>query len=124
VSSPLELVGAINAAWTKGRAAEALPELFAEQAVIVGPDLSRLGEGRDACVDSYVQFAAATVLVEFEEFDHHVDDFGEAAVVDYAYRVVYVSDGDEVTEYGRDVILAVRDGDAWRAAWRMARPDL
>jgi uncharacterized protein (TIGR02246 family) len=124
VSSPLALVREINAAWTEGRAAEALPDLFAEQAVIVGPDMSRLGEGRDACVESYVAFAAATELVEFEEFDHRVDDFGDAAVVDYAYRVVYVSDGEEVTEYGRDVILALRDGERWCMAWRMARPDL
>jgi hypothetical protein len=120
----LELVREINAAWTEGRAAEALPPLFAEQAVIVGPDLSRLAAGREACVKSYVEFAGGIDLAEFEEFDHRVDDFGAAAVVDYAYRVVYMRDGEELTDFGRDVILAVRDGDGWHAAWRMARPDL
>jgi hypothetical protein len=122
--SPLELVRAINEAWVKGRAAEALPELFIEEAVIVGPDLSRLAGGREACVESYVRFAEATELREFDEFDHRVDAFGPAAVVDYAYRAVHERDGEVLTDYGRDVILAVETDSGWRAAWRMARPDL
>jgi hypothetical protein len=65
-----------------------------------------------------------TELVEFEEFDHRVDSFGPAAVVDYAYKAVYRRDGEELTDYGRDVILAVETDSGWRAAWRMARPDL
>jgi hypothetical protein len=120
----MELVRAINAAWIEGRAADDLPDLFTEDAAIVGPDLSRLADGRDACVQSYILFAKATALKEFEAFDHRVDTFGPAAVVDYAYRAVYERDGEEVTDYGRDVILAVRTDDGWRAAWRMARPDL
>jgi hypothetical protein len=123
-ATPLELVQAINEAWIEGRAAEALPELFVEQAVIVGPDLSRLAEGRDACVESYVQFSEQTELVGFDEFDHRVDSFGPVAVVDYAYRAVYVRDGEELTDYGRDVIMAVDTGSGWHAAWRMARPDV
>ncbi len=122
--SPLELVEAINEAWTEGRAAEALPGMFTEEAVIVGPDLSRLAEGRDACVESYVQFAAGIALIEFAEFDHRVDSFGAAAMVDYAYRAVYEREGEELTDYGRDVIMAVDTGSGWQAAWRMARPDL
>ena len=122
--SPLELVEAINEAWMEGRAAEALPGMFAEQAVIVGPDLSRLAEGRAACVESYVQFAAGISLIEFVEFDHRVDSFGAAAIVDYAYRAVYEREGEELTDYGRDVIMAVDTGSGWQAAWRMARPDL
>ena len=122
--SPLVLVNAINEAWTQGRAAETLPSMFTEGAVIVGPDLSRLAEGRGACVDSYVRFAAQTKLLEFAEFDHRVDSFGGAAVVDYAYRAVYERDGEELTDYGRDVILAVDTGSGWQVAWRMARPDL
>ena len=121
---PLELVQAINEAWREGRAAEALPELFAEEAVIVGPDLSRLAEGRTACVETYVKFAGDVDLVEFDEFDHRVDAFGPTAVVDYAYRAVYRRDGEELTDFGRDVILAVETEHGWRAAWRMARPDL
>jgi hypothetical protein len=124
VNSPLELVRAINAAWVEGRAAEALPQLFGEEAVIVGPDLSRLAEGRDACVESYVQFAGEIDLTEFEEFDHRLDDFGAAAVIDYGYRAVYLREGEELTDYGRDVIVAVRSEDGWQATWRMARPDL
>jgi hypothetical protein len=123
-NSPLELVNAINEAWTEGRAAAALPDMFTEGAVIVGPDLSRLAEGRDACVASYVQFAAQIELLEFAEFDHRVDSFGGVAVVDYAYRAVYERHGAELTDYGRDVILAVETDSGWQVAWRMARPDL
>lgn len=122
--SPLEQVEAINQAWIEGRAAEDLPGLFTEEAVIVGPDLRRLAEGRAACVESYVQFAGETTLHEFQEFDHRVDDFGSVAVVDYAYRAVYEREGEQVTDYGRDVVLAVDTGSGWLAAWRMARPDL
>ena len=123
-SSPLELVSAINEAWLEGRAAKALPELFTAEAVIVGPDLSRLAVGRDACVESYVQFARDTEIVEFDSFDYRVDSFGPAAVVDYAYKAVYRRDGEELTDYGRDVVMAVETESGWRVAWRMARPDL
>jgi uncharacterized protein (TIGR02246 family) len=123
-ATPLELSRAINEAWVDGRAAETLPGLFTEDAVIVGPGLERLAEGRDACVETYVAFVETTELVEFEEFDHRVDSFGPAAVVDYAYKAVYRRDGEERTDYGRDVILAVETDSGWRAAWRMARPDL
>ena len=123
-ATPVELVVAINQAWTQGRAAAALPELFTAGAVIVGPDLSRRAEGRDACVASYVAFAKQTALLEFDEFDHRVDEFDTAAIVDYAYRAVYRRDGKELTDYGRDVILAVRTEAGWLASWRMARPDL
>lgn len=121
---PLDVVRAINAAWAGGHAREELPELFTDEAVIVGPDLARLATGRDECVQSYVEFEAAIELVEFEEFDHRIDRFGPAAVVDYAYRAVYRRDGEELTDYGRDVILVVETVSGWRAAWRMARPDL
>ena len=122
--APLELVRSINEAWVQGRARETLPEMFIEEAVIVGPDLTRLAVGREECVRSYVEFASAMDLIEFEEFDHRVDSFGSAAVVDYAYRAVYRRDGEERTDYGRDVILVVGTVAGWRVAWRMARPDL
>ena len=122
--SPLELVRAINAAWSEGRAADALPGLFADDAVIVGPDHRRLAEGREACVASYVAFADETDLIEFDEFDHRVDSFGAAAVVDYAYRAVYRREGQELTDFGRDLIVAVETDSGWQVAWRMARPDL
>jgi hypothetical protein len=120
----LDLVRSINEAWAQGRAREALPEMFIEEAVIVGPDLTRLAVGREECVQSYVEFASTVDLIEFDEFDHRVDSFGNAAVVDYAYRAVYRRDGEELTDYGRDVILAVDTAAGWRVAWRMARPDL
>jgi hypothetical protein len=123
-ATPLDLARAINEAWCQGRAAEALPELFTEEAVIVGPDLSRLAEDRDACVASYVEFANEIDVIEFDEFDHRVDAYGPAAVVDYAYRAVYRRDGEELTDYGRDVIVAVETPSGWQVAWRMARPDL
>jgi len=122
--SPEELVRAINEAWIEGRAAKALPELFLPDAVIVGPDMTRLAEGRAACVKSYVEFAAGLDMVDFEEFDHRVDSFGPAAVVDYAYRARYRRDGEELTDFGRDVVMAVATEAGWRVAWRMARPDL
>jgi hypothetical protein len=120
----LEVARAINAAWVRGRARQELPELFTDEAVIVGPDLARLAVGRDACVQSYVEFEAGIDLVDFEEFDHRIDRFGSVAVVDYAYRAVYRRDGEELTDFGRDVILVVQTLSGWRAAWRMARPDL
>jgi hypothetical protein len=123
-ASPVELVQGINAAWREGRAGEALPEMFAEDAVIVGPDLTPLAAGRDACVQSYVDFARDIDLIEFDEFDHRVVAFGPAAAVDYAYRAVYRREDEELTDFGRDVILVVETEDGWRAAWRMARPDL
>ena len=124
IDDPLEVVRAINAAWAGGHAREELPELFADEAVIVGPDLAPLSIGREQCVQSYVEFAESIDLVDFEEFDPRVYRFGSAVVVDYAYRAVYRREGEELTDYGRDVVMVVETLSGWRAAWRMARPDL
>jgi Domain of unknown function (DUF4440) len=118
---PSEVLTAVNRAWRAGRIEE-LRSLFHPDAVIVGPDLTPVGRGRDACVESYAEFLAAATVHEFDETQVRVDDYGHAAAVSYDYRIRYAMKGMTYDERGREVILLVRQGEAWQVAWRLVLP--
>lgn len=118
---PAEVLTAVNRAWRAGRIEE-LRSLFHPDAVIVGPDLEPAGRGRDACVESYAEFLAAATVHEFDETRVRVDDYGHAAAVSYDYRIRYAMNGRTYDERGREVVLLVRQGEAWQVAWRLVLP--
>jgi uncharacterized protein (TIGR02246 family) len=110
------LVARINEAWRGGRAEAAAP-LFAEDVVMLGPGGERL-VGRAAMVRSYVDFAAAATVDEYEESEHAVDVFGDTAVVSYAWRMAWRAGGEAYRERGRDVFVLAHGADGWQAVWR------
>jgi hypothetical protein len=120
-SSPAEVVTAINRAWVSGRLGDLEP-LLHPRAIIVGADLSRLAEGRDACIASYRDFLSAATVHEFQERDVRVEEYEGAAVVSYGYRIRYESGGERHQEEGREVLLLVRSVDGWQGAWRQVLP--
>jgi uncharacterized protein DUF4440 len=118
---PSEVLTAVNRAWRGGRLEELRP-FFHPDVVIVGPDLTPVGRGRDACVSSYAQFLAAATVHEFEETEVRLDEYDHAAVVSYGYRIRYDLDDVGYDERGREVILLVRRGETWQVAWRLVLP--
>jgi ketosteroid isomerase-like protein len=118
---PSEVLTAVNRAWCAGRIEE-LRSFFHPDAVIVGPDLTPVGRGRDACVESYAEFLAAATVHEFDETQVRVDDYGNAAVVSYDYRIRYELKDMTYDERGREVILLVRQDETWQVAWRLVLP--
>jgi uncharacterized protein (TIGR02246 family) len=118
---PSEALTAINRAWRAGRLDE-LRSFFHPDAVIVRPDLTPVGSGRDACVESYAEFLAAATVHEFDETQVRVDEYDRAAVVSYEYRIRYDSNGVAYDERGREVIVLVRQDETWQVAWRLVLP--
>jgi hypothetical protein len=115
--SPAELLRALNDAWAAGRLLDLEP-LLHPRSVIVGPDLTRLSDGRDACIASYRDFLAAATVRAFEERDVRAEEYNGAAILSYTYRIVYESDGEQHDDEGREVLVLVRGETGWQVAWR------
>jgi ketosteroid isomerase-like protein len=112
------LVRESNRAWMSGSTHE-LSELFDEHAVIIAPALRGRVEGREAIVASYTSYNMHAKTHSFEEMEHHVDVFGDTAVITYRFQVRYelIADGVQHDETGQEV-LVMRKTDRWRVLWR------
>ena len=117
----VELLGQINDAWTLGKL-ERLHELFHEAIVIVGPDGTVMGEGREVCVQSYADFVARATVHGFRWDEPVVHVWANAATCYSRYEIDYEVEGVRKKESGGDFFLFVRVGDEWRVAQRMVLP--
>jgi ketosteroid isomerase-like protein len=113
-----ETVRRINAAWLEGHF-ERLDELFHDRVVIVGPDGTRYGEGKEAVVESYRDFGRRATVSEFRESDGKVDVYDTVAVVSYRFDIDYTIDGQSSREAGREVMVLEKHDGRWLAVWRM-----
>ncbi len=111
------VVAQINSAW-RNRDFDALPECFADDAVMVGPDYAELGRGRAFFVDSYRDFAVGADVLDYEESEPLVDVFGDVAICAYRWTITYRRDGGPQTEHGSDQFVLTRTNSRWRVVWR------
>ncbi|HEX6597200.1 MAG TPA: nuclear transport factor 2 family protein, partial [Acidimicrobiales bacterium] len=79
---PWQAVQSINRAWRTGDA-RGIAELFHPDAVIVHPGFEGRSEGRDECVQSYVEFAGQATVRSLDEYGTAVDVVADTAVVTY-----------------------------------------
>jgi uncharacterized protein (TIGR02246 family) len=111
------LLRQINDAWRQGRPEE-LVEYFHPQIVLVHPGFSGRGEGRVACVQSYVDFLAAARVHEYTESDHQIDVWGDTAVATYRFVMAWEMGGQSYREAGHDLFVFSREDGRWLAVWR------
>jgi ketosteroid isomerase-like protein len=111
----------INKAWSKGNPDD-LNEYFHEDLVILSPELQRMGEGKEACVQSYKDFMAQAVVHEYRERDYAIDVWGNTAVATYAFEIAYEMNGQTFQESGHDMFVFSRDEEKWLVVWRMVIP--
>jgi uncharacterized protein (TIGR02246 family) len=116
--SAWETVRRINAAWLDGHR-EGLDELFHDRVVIVGPDGTRYGEGKEAVVESYRDFGRRATVSDFRESDGRVDVYDAVAVVSYRFDIEYTIEGQTSREAGREVMVLEKHDGRWLAVWRM-----
>jgi hypothetical protein len=109
---------AINQAWRERRF-DALGELFHENIVMKGPGLKELARGREACVQSYVQFMAQTNVVEYAESNHAINIWEDVAAVTYDWTMTYEQKGETKTESGQDMFVFRLDRSKWLAVFRL-----
>ncbi len=111
------VVRELNRAWVEGRP-EDLEEWFHEDMVIVAPDLRTRLDGREACVQSYVEFLDRGSVRGFEEIEPRVDVYGDTAVVTYRFDVTYEMGGETIRDRGGDVFVFQATPGGWKAVWR------
>jgi len=109
---------AINQAWREGRF-DALAELLDEHIVMKGPGLKELVRGRQAAIQSYVQFMAQSNVVEYAESNHAIDVWGTIAAATYDWAMTYEQKGRTKTEKGQDMFVFRRSGLGWVAVLRV-----
>lgn len=114
-------IGRINRAWRTGRVEE-LMDAFHEDVVVVQPGFGTWVTGREACVGSYAEFAAAARVHAYDETEHAVDVWGDTAVATYRFRIEYEIDGKTYLETGHDLLVFVRASDGWQVVWRTLAP--
>jgi hypothetical protein len=109
---------AINQAWRERRF-EALTELLDEHIVMKGPGLKELVRGRQAFIQSYVQFMAQSNVIAYAESNHAIDIWGGVAAATYDWMMTYEQKGQTKTEKGQDMFVFSRRGSGWAAVLRV-----
>lgn len=117
----VNVLRAINAAWTKGNTGE-LNKYFHEDMVIAQPGFGIHGEGRAACVNSYMEFADMASIQELKESQHVVLVWGGTAVASYKFEIDYEIDGQSHQDAGYDLFVFTREKGTWVAVWRTVLP--
>ena len=115
------IIATINDAWQKekpGEIAAKIRRFIADDAVIIGPALTRVVENGDAFAKSYDDFAGSARFVSVELDPPDIDLLGETAVATMEWQVRYVLEEVDQTETGYDVYVFRRDRDEWKLTWR------
>lgn len=107
----------INDAWREKRF-DGLSDCFAENAVIVGPDYKIFASGRNACAESYREFATNASVLEYAESDHELRLWAATAIFTFAWRMTFQREHGPKTESGTDqLVLSKVDGN-WKVVFR------
>jgi len=117
----MQILKNINDAWKYGRA-EDLEKYFHEDMVIVSPGLNKLGAGKRACVDSYIEFTQVAKIHDVRESDYTIDIWGNTAVAGYNFEIDYEMNDKKYHEFCIDLFVFTREQDTWLAVWRTILP--
>lgn len=112
-----EVVATIEAAW-KLRRFDGLEACFHRDAVIVGPDYAEYARGRQACADSYREFATNAEVLAYAESGHALRLWESTAVHTFAWEMTYRREGGATRERGTDQQVFQRGADGWQLVWR------
>ncbi len=115
--NPWETVQQINQAWVSGEVGQ-IDELFHPNAVIVHPGFEGRTEGRDDCVQSYLEFAMQAQVHRLDAFDEQIDVVDNTAVVSYGFEIEYEMNGQGYTDSGTDLFVLTRAPGGWQVIWR------
>jgi len=106
-----------NRAWMSGNPL-GVEQLFHQNVICVAPGFARRSEGRQAMVESFVDYCAHVKTHFFEEKNPAIDLFGDTAVVNYRFSVRFEADGTVTDEDGQEILVFVRENGSWKVIWR------
>jgi hypothetical protein len=112
-----QIVTAMNRAWVSGS-----PELVAgflhDNVTILGPGLAVMAEGKEACTQSYKDFAGRAVIHYFSEHSPFVRLAFPAAVAGYRYEIRYTMNDVLHEETGQDLLVCIAKDGCWKVLCR------
>ena len=120
--NPWDTILQLNQAWVSGEVGP-IDDLFHPNAVIVHPGFEGRTEGREECVESYVEFTMQAVVHRLETFDEQIDVIDNTAVVSYGFELDYEMNGQGISESGTDLFVLTRGPSGWQVIWRTLIPD-
>ena len=107
----------INQCWLEGRPRDMSRHLHPEIVLIVPGFAGRIS-GRDAFIAGFVDFCENARVVSFQESEHQVDRFDDAAMATFHFDMVYERDGARYHTSGRDVWAFTHQTEEWLGCWR------
>lgn len=120
-----ELIDRMNRAWMEGPIEDvpgALGACFHPEMVIRGGDLEPHGKGRDACVQSYIDFLNSAIIHQVQLEEPSIDLAGDTAVAVYGWEMTYELEGRQYQEAGSDILMLARGDSGWLVTWRALLP--
>jgi ketosteroid isomerase-like protein len=116
-----EVIQSICDAWQNGppdAVAARIRPCVAADAVIVGPDLTRVALGGDAVAQSYADFVASATVLEAALDEPQIDVSSDVAVATMTWRMRYEYEGAQTMEAGVDTYVFARRDGRWIVTWR------
>jgi len=114
----IDLMKTINRAWYEGNPG-LLYNYFHKNMMIVTQDMKILGNGRDACIMSYMDFTKNTKIHNYKDYNYEVAIWGNTALVSYKFDISYEMKRMTYDETGKDIFFFTFEEDKWQAVWRM-----
>jgi hypothetical protein len=99
-----------------------LARYIASDVVMVAPDGRTRIQGLGPAIDSYRAFMTRCRVDAFDDSDHIVTLRGDAAVVEYAWTMLWSDDTTRHDDRGREVLVLARRADTWHIVWRTQLP--
>jgi hypothetical protein len=115
----------MNRAWLEGTIEDlpaALDECFHPAMKIRGGDLQVHGAGKDACIQSYLDFLDDAVIHRCVIEPAEIDVAGDTAMAIYGWEMTYETEGQTYTESGSDILALGRFDGRWLITWRAMLP--
>jgi uncharacterized protein (TIGR02246 family) len=106
-----------NRAWVGGNP-KGVAALYSDDVIFVAPKLATHLVGREAVVQSYVDYVAAARTHKFEEREHFIHVSGDTAIATYNFAVRYELDGRTFDDTGQEIMVFARRDNRWLAIWR------
>jgi len=119
------ILARINDAWQHHRGdamTDILSQCFSADAVIRGPGFSVAAKGREAVVQSFVDFVSQAEVKAFTTEEPTIDVSENTAVAQYQWQMTYLLAGQEYTEQGQDLFVFSRIEGRWLVVWRALLP--
>ena len=121
-----QLVQQINETWLlyePEQFREVLGPCFHPDIVFRGPKMEALSRGREACIQSYADFARQASISSCTLSTPEIDLTGDTAVATYSWKLGYSMKGQKYNDSGHDVFVFSRTEGRWLAVWRTLLTD-